>query len=142
MLYELIYSSRATPALLPGDVAKILVVARRNNAARGVSGMLLFDAGSFLQVLEGEQADVEHVYEHVCRDPRHEGVVILKRGPIEKRGFAEWSMGLVMLSPEVRALPGLSDFLRTGIMSLEGGSTTTARVLQGFRDGAYRRHVS
>jgi hypothetical protein len=139
MTYEIIYASSATGALPETELAKILSVARATNAARGVSGMLLYEAGSFLQILEGEQAAVEQLYEHISKDKRHGQVVVLHRGEIAAPVFAEWSMGLLAMSDAVRAMPGISEFLRTGVVGLKTEKTLVSRVLTGFRDGQYRR---
>jgi Sensors of blue-light using FAD len=55
-MYELIYTSAETQAFTPADLAAMLRVARENNAAAHVTGILLYHQGSFMQVLEGEQS--------------------------------------------------------------------------------------
>jgi hypothetical protein len=141
MLHQLIYASRATRPMSAGDVEAILDVSRRKNALCGISGMLLYDEGSFLQVLEGDEPEVERVYGQLNKDRRHESVVLVHRGPIAQRGFSEWSMGAFELTAASRQLPGVSDFLRTGVSGLGASPVVASRVLQGFRDGQFRRHV-
>ncbi len=109
-LYRLIYTSRN---LLPGDedaqaaaVAGILALSKRNNARVGVTGALLFNAGSFAQVLEGPRLAVEATFERIQRDPRHSDVSVLQCEPVASRGFANWSMAFVGRSPRGRALWG------------------------------------
>ena len=107
-LYRLIYTSRN---LLAGDegerdaaVAGILAVSKRNNARVGVTGALLFNAGSFAQVLEGPRAAVEITFERIQRDPRHSDVSVLQCEPVATRGFPNWSMAFVGRSERGRAL--------------------------------------
>ncbi len=109
-LYRLIYTSRN---LLPGDedaqaatVAGILTLSKRNNARVGVTGALLFNAGSFAQVLEGSRLAVEATFERIQRDPRHSDVSVLQCEPVASRGFPNWSMAFVGRSPRGRALWG------------------------------------
>ncbi|RYC29137.1 BLUF domain-containing protein [Lichenibacterium minor] len=109
-LYRLIYTSRN---LLPGDedaqaaaVDGILAVSKRNNARVGVTGALLFNAGSFAQVLEGSRLAVEATFERIQRDPRHSDVGVLQCEPVAARGFPNWSMAFVGGSPRGRELWG------------------------------------
>ncbi len=92
------------------ELLPLLDKARVANARRGVSGMLLYKSGSFLQVLEGEAGDVEALIATIERDPRHEDVRILRKdaGP---RQFGEWSMGFQNLSDLRLVEAGESDLM-------------------------------
>ena len=107
-LYRLVYTSRN---LVDGGeeeqkaaIAGLLAVSKRNNARVGVTGALLFNGGSFAQVLEGSRAAVEATFERIQRDPRHSDVSVLQCEPVAARGFPNWSMGFVGDSPRGRAL--------------------------------------
>ena len=107
-IYRLVYTSRN---LLEGGeeeqraaIAGLLAVSKRNNARVGVTGALLFNGGSFAQVLEGSRAAVEATFERIQRDPRHSDVAVLQCEPVAARGFPNWSMGFVGDSPRGRAL--------------------------------------
>ena len=107
-LYRLVYTSRNH--LEDGEdeqnasVAGILALSKRNNARVGVTGALLFNAGSFAQVLEGPRAAVEATFERIQRDPRHSDVSVLQCEPVTARGFPNWSMAFIGQSPRGRAL--------------------------------------
>lgn len=98
-LYRLVYASRnlleANEAEATAAIAQILETSRRNNAKVGVTGALLFNGGAFAQVLEGPRRAVESTFERIQRDERHGEVTVLQCGPVESRGFANWSMGFV-----------------------------------------------
>ena len=107
-IYRLVYTSRN---LLTGGedeqqaaVAGLLAVSKRNNARVGVTGALLFNGGSFAQVLEGSRAAVEGTFERIQRDPRHSDVTVLQCEPVAARGFPNWSMGFVGNSRRGKAL--------------------------------------
>ena len=107
-IYRLVYTSRN---LLTGGedeqqaaVAGLLAVSKRNNARVGVTGALLFNGGSFAQVLEGSRAAVESTFERIQRDRRHSDVAVLQCEPVAARGFPNWSMGFIGNSPRGRAL--------------------------------------
>ncbi|WP_132255952.1 BLUF domain-containing protein [Methylobacterium segetis] len=106
-LYRLVYASKN---LLPGSdadaaasVAQILATSQRNNPAAGVTGALMFNAGAFAQVLEGPRRGVEDTFERIQRDMRHGDVTVLQCGPVESRGFANWSMAFVGHSAQGRS---------------------------------------
>lgn len=92
-LVRLIYASRATRRLDRSDLEDILATARSRNAAQGVTGYLLYDDGQFIQAIEGEEAVVQDLADLIARDPRHEHFNVLIREDIERREFADWSMG-------------------------------------------------
>ncbi len=107
-LYRLVYTSRNH--LEGGEdeqkaaVAGVLAVSKRNNARVGVTGALLFNSGSFAQVLEGSRAAVETTFERIQRDPRHSDVAVLQCEAVDHRAFPNWSMGFIGNSPRGRAL--------------------------------------
>jgi hypothetical protein len=51
---ELVYVSQAKYLFQETELKDILDISRRNNIARGITGMLLYDdGGTFIQALEG-----------------------------------------------------------------------------------------
>lgn len=60
--------------------------------------MLLYLNRSFMQVLEGEEAAVDETYARLQKDPRHTGVMLIDRSPIEARSFGQWGMGFKRLA--------------------------------------------
>jgi len=88
----LVYVSAAKNQTTDFDVGEILRQSRSNNAKYGISGMLLYSDGNFMQALEGEAAAVEQTFARIMRDERHSGLIELTRFEIAKRQFSEWSM--------------------------------------------------
>ena len=112
IMYHLIYVSSAVNLFSDQQLKDLLEVSRRNNSERDLSGMLLYVDGNFIQVLEGEKADVLTIYDRVSRDPRHCGVITLLQGDITHRDFTDWSMGFRKLNKDSDTdLPGYNDFL-------------------------------
>lgn len=97
MLVRLMYASRAAAALTDGDLAAILKASRAHNPAEGITGLLCFTDGVFVQVLEGGRNAVNARYKRIVEDPRHRDVVLLAYEEITERGFAGWTMGQVNL---------------------------------------------
>lgn len=91
-LFALLYVSTATPLV---DVAKIdglLERAQISNSRAGLTGVLLFDGGCFMQYVEGPAKAIGQLYPRICRSTLHGGIVELLREPIVRREFPEWSM--------------------------------------------------
>jgi len=98
MLVRLLYASRATAALNAPVVDSILEQSRKNNAARGITGMLCFSEDIFLQVLEGGRDEVCELFNTIVRDPRNVDVRILLYEEITERRFGGWTMGQVNIA--------------------------------------------
>jgi hypothetical protein len=102
-LHRLVYYSRNKVAggapTLAAAVDDILAVSQRNNSACNITGALMFNAGCFGQVLEGERDALEATFERIQRDERHSEVSLLAFEPIAARSFSHWSMGFVGARP-------------------------------------------
>jgi hypothetical protein len=98
MLVRLMYASRASDAVDQDTLVAILKKSKAHNPSVGVTGVLCFSSGTFLQVLEGGRAGVNALYNRIAADPRHRDVVLLGYEEIDERRFAVWSMGQVNMS--------------------------------------------
>jgi hypothetical protein len=92
-LYSLVYASFATKVLDDADLDALLRRAREHNGARGISGLLLYRRGRFVQFLEGPEDEVRALYAKIRTDPRHVSPRILNEGRPDHRQFADWTMG-------------------------------------------------
>lgn len=110
-MIRMLYISSAVKPMTDEELLQILNVARRNNAKRGISGMLLYCGDSFIQVLEGEEQELESLFKTIKKDPRHANVTILEKKQITERKFSEWSMGFKKLSDaDLSNIEGLNRF--------------------------------
>jgi hypothetical protein len=98
MLVRLMYVSRAVPAVDHEELLSILRKSKANNPALGVTGVLCYSEGTFLQVLEGGRSAVNRLYNRIAADPRHTQVELLSYEEIGERRFAGWSMGQVNMA--------------------------------------------
>jgi hypothetical protein len=89
---QLLYTSNTNRDLSEKVLADILTASRRNNKARGITGLLLYIDGGFLQVLEGPDEDVQETFLRIKQDTRHWDTKVLLDRQAE-RAFADWSMG-------------------------------------------------
>ena len=98
MLVRLMYASRAVPAVDQDELIAILKKSKANNPKAGITGVLCFSEGIFIQVLEGGRDAVNRLYNRIAADERHGDVVLLNYEEIAERRFAGWSMGQVNMS--------------------------------------------
>jgi hypothetical protein len=98
MLVRLMYASRSSTEVNQVELQAILKKSKANNPGLGVTGVLCFSSGIFLQVLEGGRLAVSQLYNRIASDKRHHDVVLLSYQEIEERSFSCWSMGQVNLS--------------------------------------------
>lgn len=103
-LHQIIYVSTAAQPFGGDELRALLGQARPRNQASGITGLLLYSEGLFLQLLEGAQAAVHELYRgHIARDPRHRRLHVLADGPLADRTFPDWHMGFLPTSPASEA---------------------------------------
>jgi hypothetical protein len=86
------YASYAKQHFSDDELTELLIKARKNNSNLGITGMLIYRDGNFIQVLEGEEEAVKSLYILIKADKRHDGVIIMSEGEISERQFAKWAM--------------------------------------------------
>ena len=97
MLVRLLYASRAVDTSSEA-IESILHQSRDHNPGTGVTGVLCYGGGIFLQAIEGGRMAISELYGHIQRDPRHKDVVLLQYEEISERRFAGWTMGEVNMT--------------------------------------------
>lgn len=113
-LYQIVYTSTAAENFGRPELVQLLKGSVERNARAGITGLLLYAGGRFMQVLEGEEEAVITLFAKISRDPRHHHVIPLIHEPIERRQFPNSAMAFRDLeAPELRSLPGYSEFLNT-----------------------------
>jgi hypothetical protein len=100
MPYQIFYSSQATADMSVADLEQILVDARAGNAARNVTGVLVFVDGVFLQILEGERDTVLGLMSSIAADPRHRTVKVFHEAEAGERTFGNWRMAYLSANAE------------------------------------------
>ena len=108
-LIQLVYVSTAIKVMSEPELESLLTEIRSNNQKLGVTGMLLYRKGDFIQVLEGPESVVKELYKGILQDKRHTGAFEMLTQTIDAREFANWSMGFKRITAD--ALPGYNDFI-------------------------------
>jgi hypothetical protein len=119
-MFFLVYVSSAVRPFSQSELVELLAKSHENNAPLGVTGMLLYKDGNFMQVLEGEEEVVRTLYARIGLDPRHRGLLTILQGPLAERQFLDWSMGFRDLNAaDALATPGYNEFLNTPLTGEE-----------------------
>ena len=124
MLVRLLYASRVVePAAAATE--SILAQSRTHNPASGITGILCYGGGIFLQALEGGRMPISELYGHIQKDTRHKDVVLLSYEEITERRFGGWTMGQVNVAKLNNSIllkysekPELDPYSVSGKMSL------------------------
>ncbi len=85
------------------DLIDILTEAVKFNSYNGITGVLYYGNGYFLQYLEGEKEQVESLfYKLILKDPRHQNCEIIFSEPAEQRLFKHWSMKFAPINTKIK----------------------------------------
>ena len=96
-VFRLVYRSRSRiePARSALTLSDILSVARRKNAALGITGALMLYQDWFAQVLEGDEARVRALFATIRADGRHSSLQVTEQVSGVGRAFPRWAMAFV-----------------------------------------------
>ena len=84
------------------EVNNIVKTSQKNNADKGITGVLFFANNHFFQTIEGEKDELFDLYETIKQDNRHLQVRTLIDQPIRERAFGNWSLdGFFVDNPEL-----------------------------------------
>ena len=93
-MHMIAYTSQFDSAA--GDVNEVMnhivETAKRENAKRHITGVLFYLQGVFLQIIEGEEAELRQLMQNVQGDERHRDIHYLIDTKVKTRGFQKWNM--------------------------------------------------
>lgn len=92
ILVSMTYASRANPDVSAKDFNEILQQAKENNAANGITGMLIFNKNYFLQTIEGPRAQINRLLYSLIADKRHYDLQLIETRELKHRDWSKWSM--------------------------------------------------
>jgi hypothetical protein len=129
----LIYVSTSVKLFDDSDLKEMLEQSRINNSNAGITGVLLYNKGTFMQVLEGEEEQVNSTFEKIKADPRHRNIIRMKTGSITERNFSDWSMGFTIpASSNLKKLPGFIDPVSKNFLYQYNSSHPAVSLLKSF----------
>jgi uncharacterized Fe-S cluster-containing MiaB family protein len=135
----LIYASKASVDISKDDILVLLENAIDKNKSQDITGMLVSDSGSFLQVLEGEEKTVNQLFSVISGDGRHSNIVKIISEVIPERRFNDWSMGFASLSrQELVEIDGTNDFFTGNTCLVDIDQGRAKKILNAFAQGRWR----
>lgn len=139
-VFQLLYISAAVHDFTEEELNELLLKARQNNESMGVSGMLLFHEGSFIQALEGEEQSVKALYEKIAQDKRHTETLVMFTGMVAERDFDGWSMGFYRSNQSsAKNLEEFRNFMSDGFRSPhQDGGSSARQAMRTFRESMWR----
>ncbi len=130
------YISRFAHSLSPEDLQALGEVARKHNAQSRITGVLLCSGGFFFQIIEGDEAEIDLLYQKILADSRHRELVCLKtERDIPWRQFPNWSMEVINLDDN-------RDLLMHPIRSLIQVLAESHEVLERYTQPSVRRLIA
>ena len=113
-MFYVIYVSSAVQLMDDEALLSLLQQSRKKNAELGITGMLLYKEGNFMQLLEGEEKVVLDLYETIKKDSRHKDLITIITDDIADRSFEDWSMGFQNMD-KISALPNYNDYIEENL---------------------------
>jgi blue light- and temperature-responsive anti-repressor len=142
----LTYKSKATTTPSRADIAGIVRKARSRNRELGITGMLLFEDGCFLQTLEGPPAHLDLVWNAIKRDPRHCDIQVMSEHVSSGRLFSNWDLKLYDRHHESRkatasnaAPPAITRYIKSFVtLALEGDDMQLDGLIASLREQGWK----
>jgi hypothetical protein len=94
---QIVYISTAVKPMTEEDLINILEVSKSKNHDHQITGLLLYSAGIFIQLIEGQRENVDNIFASILKDQRHENIIKLVDRRAKHRTFPEWSMGFASI---------------------------------------------
>ena len=111
-MFHLVYASAAVGPPSSRELLDRLSFYREKNLRLGITGLLLYKQGEFMQALEGDEATVRLLFDTIKADRRHEHVHVLVTVTVPRRQFPRWSMGFKNLDEiDVGAVPDYTPYV-------------------------------
>jgi hypothetical protein len=129
-LSHIIYVSSSNGLMSEQQLSDLLESIRPLNERHSITGMLLYQDGNIMQIIEGEKKSIEQLFRNIQSDHRHTRIIKLIEEPIPSRSFGDWTMSYCNVSPV--KIDGFSDFMLSGSFN-EKKISTAKKVLLNFR---------
>lgn len=91
-MYYIVYVSAAAKPFTSEELKKLLDQSREGNLRTGITGLLLYSEGAFMQAIEGNEDAVKQLFRKIEADKRHTCIIKTSSGKSKRRVFANWAM--------------------------------------------------
>ncbi|MGB3345193.1 MAG: BLUF domain-containing protein [Aequorivita sp.] len=98
MLYSLCYISNAVKLWQQDQLHQLYNSCKLRNRINGITGILIYCEGTFIEVLEGKMDRLHHLFSQIRNDERHDQITLMLDSPIEHRLFNTFRTASLNLS--------------------------------------------
>ena len=95
MLYTVCYISNSVQLWQKTHLDSLFSLAKQRNISLDVTGLLLYNEGTFVQVLEGERKVVHSLFSKIKNDKRHNQLTLMMDREIDDRLFNSYQTSSV-----------------------------------------------
>ncbi len=142
-LLTIVYVSEETSVTDKEALNKLLEKSRIRNEKLDITGILLYDEGSFFQLLEGKPRPVRALYKKICADKRHRNIAKITEFKTREKSFSDWSMGYVDIRKEdLQSIEGMNDFFQNSNSFHDLKDKQVQKILEAFRLGKWRQKIT
>ena len=94
MIHTIVYISSytGTAESIDENLRNICTIAKSFNILHNITGVIFYHNQNFLQLIEGEKADVELLMKKISADTRHTNITTIVNKEVGSRGFGKWNM--------------------------------------------------
>lgn len=138
-MHRIIFISHSRSRLPDGALDALSRAAAERNRAEGITGLLLYKAGVFFQIIEGPEERAEALADRIFSDRRHYKMKVLRRQPACRRRFPGWHMGFRRLTEAPDAPDAWFDLTRQSLA--ERIPETCAEGLRRLMRGYLEAHL-
>ncbi len=89
-MFTICYVSSAKPGITPDELEELFAITEKNNSASNITGLLLYQSGKFLQVLEGDEELLKNLFSIIEQDSRHNNIFVILKQKCEHRIFENY----------------------------------------------------
>ena len=136
-MHSITYVSSAKQLFTRESLVGLLDGSRERNLRHGITGMLLYKSGCFIQTIEGPHEPLRRLFRNISNDNTHHQLITLLDEPIATREFDQWHMGFIdRHEGEIPTLEAYTDFLRTSGLpeNFRGETSHAKKLLLSFRE--------
>ncbi|MDO9462068.1 MAG: BLUF domain-containing protein [Alphaproteobacteria bacterium] len=131
------YVSTAQRRLNTAELEALLAGARRLNLDSGVTGVLLYSDGNFMQYFEGNADAMQVTWDRIRGSRGHSGIIELLDETVAERNFGDWQMGFAQPTRSVLLSMSTAAWERSAAQPTQGTASGLG-VLKTFWRNAQR----
>ncbi|MDC7998633.1 BLUF domain-containing protein [Gilvibacter sediminis] len=130
-LHTICYVSTAVSTITQNNVHDVFEGIVDNNLSLGITGVLLYSHGNFMQILEGPSDALKPLYDSIKRDPRHHHIIEIMNQPAEERMFENYLTGFTIVDSQ-KDIYQLQKYMRFLEDNFDDGIKNRAEMVRPF----------